>query len=263
MICPLSKVDIILNKFYMKVYTNMEKIYNYKLSDRNETTSKDKKKENNLLPTTNNLNILRKKKRKKKKNKLIISKSKNNGIDSINKSLNINNDNNPNNDKSKEINIRSDKINENNERKDYDKKNLDIYIDNIIKYIDIKERRKYLSETELENLSYKHALDIDKRNRSHSYFSMLKEKNKIISIFLNNKDYNIITVKLSLFLLDFNISLTVNALFFNDQAIYEINQNEGSYDLSTQIISVIYSTLISIILGFLVELLALKIKFLN
>ena len=138
------------------------------------------------------------------------------------------------------------------------KKNLEIYINKVIEYIDINERKNYLSESEIENLSYNHAFNMDNRNKAYYYFSMLKEKNKIISIFLNDEDYNINTVKISLFVFNFNLSLTVNALFFNDEAIYEINQNGGSFDLSTQIVRIIISTVISVAIGSIVELLSLS-----
>ena len=85
---------------------------------------------------------------------------------------------------------------------------------------------------------------------------MLKEKNKIISIFVNDKDYNISSLKISLFIFSFSLSLTINALFYNDEAIYQINQDEGSFNSIIQISRVLYSALISAVIGFIVELLA-------
>ena len=148
---------------------------------------------------------------------------------------------------------------EENEQKIVDKlikkDNSDFYVFYVIKYIPHEERKNYISEYEIENLSYKYALKIEDRNKSDFYFSLLREKNKLISIFLNNKDFNIQTIKISLFLFNFNLSLTLNALFFNDEAIYQINQNDGSFNLSTQITRIIYSAIISAVLSFFVELL--------
>ena len=132
----------------------------------------------------------------------------------------------------------------------------DFYICNVIKYIPYKNRKSYLTETEIENLSYKVALQIETRNKANYYFSFLKEKNQLISIFLNNKDYNVTSVKLSLFIFNFNFSLAINALFFDDEAIYEINQDDGSFNLSTQISRILYSALISGFIGYVVELFA-------
>ena len=54
---------------------------------------------------------------------------------------------------------------------------------NLSKYIPYQNRREYLSELEIENLSYSDALKIENRNKSNYYFSLLKEKNKIIYVF--------------------------------------------------------------------------------
>ena len=121
----------------------------------------------------------------------------------------------------------------------------------------MKIRRNYLSEEEIENLSYYYALRIENRNKSEYYFSLLLVKNKLISIFLNDKDYNIQTIKISLFIFNFNLSFAVNALFFTDEAIYEINQDEGSFNLKTQIRRIFYSEVISTVISLIVELLAL------
>ena len=152
----------------------------------------------------------------------------------------------------------SNNIIENDELKN--KKGLDLYIFNVIKYFDYEKRKNYLSEYEIENLSYKDALKIEDRNKSDYYYALLKEKNKIISLFLNEQDYNIPQVKLSLFIFSFNLSMTINALFFTDEAIYEINQDNDSFNLSTQISRIIYSAIISALINFIVEILAFSHK---
>ena len=140
------------------------------------------------------------------------------------------------------------------------KNNSDFYIFYVIKYIPFEERKNYISEYELENLSYKNALKIEDRNKSDFYFAVLREKNQIFSIFLNDKDYNIQTVKISLFIFNFNLSLTINALFFDDKAIYQVNQDDLSFNLSKDIVRILYSTIISTALCFLVELMAFTHK---
>ena len=141
-----------------------------------------------------------------------------------------------------------------------EKNNSDFYIYYIIKNIPHEKRKTFLSQSEIQNLSYKNALEIEDRNKSNYYFSLLKEKNKVISIFLNDKDYNIQSVKLLNFIFDFNLSLTINALFYNDETIYQINQEQGDYSLKNQYSRVIFSTIISIVIGFIVELLAFTHK---
>ena len=140
------------------------------------------------------------------------------------------------------------------------KNNSDFYIFYVIKYVPFEERKNYISEYEVDNLSYKNALKIEDRNKSDFYFAVLREKNQIISIFLNDKDYNIQTVKISLFIFYFNLSLTINALFFDDKAIYQVNQDDLSFNLSKDIVRILYSTIISTVLCFLVELMAFTHK---
>ena len=77
---------------------------------------------------------------------------------------------------------------------------------------------------------------------------------------LNNDDFNISTVKMCLFILTFNLSFTINALFYNDEAIYQINQNKGSNNFNNNIGRIIYSSIISIVIGFIAEYLALTSK---
>ena len=82
----------------------------------------------------------------------------------------------------------------------------------------------YLSESELRFLPYKYAIKIDKRNRTDYFFSLIKENIKLLSACLKGKDYNIHLVKYSLFVFEIIFTLAINALFYNDEAIYEINQ---------------------------------------
>ena len=136
------------------------------------------------------------------------------------------------------------------------KDDSEYYIYYLIKNIPYKSRKYYLSQSEIQSLDYKYALKIDNRNSGDYYFSLLKEKNKLISIFLNKGDFNIQAVKLALFIFNFNLSLTTNALFFNDDAIHQINQDEGSFNLKTQISIVLFSAIISTGIGFIVEFFA-------
>jgi len=52
-----------------------------------------------------------------------------------------------------------------------EKNNSDFYIYCIIKNIISEKRKTYLSEYEMEGLSYKNALEIEDRNKSNYYFS--------------------------------------------------------------------------------------------
>ena len=49
-----------------------------------------------------------------------------------------------------------------------------MYMKEIQILIEYDKRKNYLSEYEIENLSYKNALKIDDRNKSNYYFALLK-----------------------------------------------------------------------------------------
>ena len=134
------------------------------------------------------------------------------------------------------------------------KKNSEYYLIMLIKNIPMKKRKEYLTESELHDLPYKYALLIDNRKSGTYYWSLLKKKNKIISIFLNREDYNIISMKISIFIITFNLSFTTNALFYNDDEIRKINQNNGNYNIENDISRIIYSAIISAFISFLAEL---------
>ena len=72
------------------------------------------------------------------------------------------------------------------------------------------------------------------------------------------KDYNSQIIKIDLFFLSFIIYYTVNALFFNDNTMHKIYENEGSFNLEYQLPQIIYSSLISGFLNSFLKLLALS-----
>ncbi len=137
-----------------------------------------------------------------------------------------------------------------------EKKNSEYYIYNLIKHIPFEKRKMYLSESELISLSYNNALKIDNRNRTEYFFSLIKGNIKILSACLNGKDYNIQLVKYSLFVFEIAFTLTINALFYNDEAIYEINQNNDGDSFFKSNARVIYSTLITGFLNLIIKNLA-------
>ena len=282
---PMSKIEDTLKKFCSSILEQIKKVYKSKQTNKQITENphnmnnntkvkkdlfnkknnnkkytnieKSKNKNGNLILKTNKNEIFRKKTKNLKLNKK--SKKRNSTYRRMNIPENSNSHLNTSN-KTKNVPLSKEKSEEE-EKKIIEelkqKNNSEYYIYLLIKNIKYKSRRSLLSEYEIESLDYKYALKIEDRNSGDYYFSLLKEKNKIISIFLNKSDYNIQAVKLSLFLFNFNLSLTTNSLFFNDKTIYEVNQDKGSYNLETQIFIVIYSAIISIVIGTIIEFFAL------
>ena len=116
------------------------------------------------------------------------------------------------------------------------------------------------SDSEMNELSYELALQFDKRTYCAYYLSLLRTKHNLIFSFYNVDDYNSSIIKKDLFFFGFTVLYTINALFYNDDTIYEINKNEGSFDFIYKLPTIIYSSLISTVINIIVKLLALSNK---
>ena len=109
-------------------------------------------------------------------------------------------------------------------------------------------------------MSYKEALLIDKRTYFEYYWSLLKKKHIILFVFMPVNDYNLITIKLGLFIFSFCLYLTVNALFFTDKTMHKIYEDKGMFNILFQLPQIIYSTLISTLISMIIKLFALSEK---
>ena len=170
----------------------------------------------------------------KKANNLINSNSKTNKIKTLNKQV-------------KNIQSRTHKNNNNKLIKD---------IQDFMPSYKLEE----LTDQELNNLNYEIAIILDKRTYFQYYFSLLKKKQLILFAFYPNRDYNLLTVKISLLNLSLSLYFTINGFFFTDATMNKINADHGKYDLLYQIPQLIYSTLISATINFVLKLLSLSEK---
>ena len=200
---------------------------------------------NNINSAINNYNpnkfISFPPKKQKNKNALIVSYNNNNHNNMTNSIVALKNKNNSNF-KTKEKN-----------------KNVIITEKNIIPEIETIKYDKYnFTNEELNDLSYELALTYDKRNYWQYYISLLKEKHLIIFTFCNSQDYNIFTLKFSLFISSFALYFAVNALFFNDETMHEIYEQNGNAGIISQISNIFYSTIISCFINVVIKKLGLS-----
>ena len=145
-------------------------------------------------------------------------------------------------------------------RKNSKNSNEKILSENINKNEIIKKSKEIMmnNDKEINNLNYKKALKYDKRSYCEYYFSLLKTKHIILFSFYNNKDYNSKIIKIDLFFINFVIFFAINALFFNDNTMHKIYEDQGSFNFIYQLPQVIYSSLISTVLNKILEILALS-----
>ena len=116
--------------------------------------------------------------------------------------------------------------------------------------------KNYIEE-EINDFSYNMAIKYDKRNYCQYYISLIKTQHNLICALFNNNDYNFGIIKINLFLIGFSIEYTVNALFYNDDTMHKIYESRGEFDFETQLPIIFYSTIISTILNYPLNFLAL------
>ena len=127
------------------------------------------------------------------------------------------------------------------------------FIDKIILFYSKSERKKYFTEYELNSLKYEYALEIDNRPYLQFYWSLIKQNHLIIFTFFVHNDYNIFLLKVALFLISIGLFLFMNALFFKDESLHKIYEDEGEYNFIYHIPQMIYSVIVSQIISFLLE----------
>jgi hypothetical protein len=167
---------------------------------------------------------------------------------------------------------------DNKKKKNNNKMNINIFpingisnssnvIHNKIEKLDISSNKDLnlvnydnLNDQELNSLDYNIAIYVDKRTYFQYYWSLIKKKQLILFTFIPTNDYNLYTLKISLFLLSFSLYLTINGFFFRDSTMSNITENNGKFDIIYQIPQIFYSSLISAIINILLKTLSLSEK---
>ena len=130
--------------------------------------------------------------------------------------------------------------------------------DNILKSDKKKKIIETYNDQELNSMIYKDALKYDKRTYIQYYFSLLKRKQLILFTFWPNNDYNLIFIKIDLFLISFSLYFTINGFFFDDKTMNKIYVNNGNYSIFLQITQILLSSIISVLINLILKLLALS-----
>ena len=219
-----------------KKHKNKEK-YNQKKYNDKKRQKTDEKENDSQKPQKNNNKI-------ESKAKIIINNKKNNHIKNKNKISNILNNNSNSNSHTNEIMIYSN-----------NKRMLNNNESNLNKIVD--EKLTVYNDGELNDLDYEIAKKCDKRTYCQYYESLLRTNHPLLFIFFSYNDYNSIIIKIDLFLFNFTLFYAINAIFYNDDTMHEIYQDKGEYDFIDQLPQIIYSFLISLLFGFLFEMLVL------
>ena len=245
-------------KFYGLLRKEIDKMY---LARKNKIIKKEKDRNKNQRKNTDKRNHNTKKMELKKNKKNLLNKTKSNkknnnqiiiSNDREGSDYKINNINNTNNLTKKKRSDKKNEIKEIKGNKNKKKKNNELKQN--------KKKKIEYNDYELNSMSYKEALEKDKRNYIKYYFSLLKKNQLIMFSFFPNKDYNSEIIKVFLFFFFFATDFTINALFFTDNTMHKIYIDEGSFNLNYQIPIIIYTSLISAVIYSFTKFLALSEK---
>ena len=117
-----------------------------------------------------------------------------------------------------------------------------------------------LNDYEINGLDYQKALKLDKRTYFQYYLSLIKKKQLIIFTFLPTNDYNLLSLKISLFIVSFSLYLTINGFFFNDKTMHKIYKDSGAFNIIYQIPQILYSSIVSSVTNMILKNLSLSEK---
>ena len=90
------------------------------------------------------------------------------------------------------------------------------------------------------------------------YISYLKTRHPLISSFYPNDEYNSMSVKICLIFFTFALNIFVNSLFFTDDTMHKIIEDEGIFNFVYNLPITIYSTIISFVIMSIIKILALS-----
>ena len=113
-----------------------------------------------------------------------------------------------------------------------------------------------LNDYELNNLSYKEAIEKDKRNYCQYFISLLKTNHLFFFSFIRKNDYNSKIIKIFLFMFYFILSYAINGFFFSESVLHQIYKDKGNFNFIYQL----YSSLISNAVNFLIKAISLSEK---
>ena len=123
-----------------------------------------------------------------------------------------------------------------------------------------KKDKKELNDQQMNSLEYKDAIKYDKRTYCQYYISLLKKKHLILFTFITKNDYNLLSMKLSLFLVSISLYFSVNTFFFNDETMHKIYVEGGVYNVIYRIPQILYSSILSSLINLILKTLSLSEK---
>ena len=147
-------------------------------------------------------------------------------LNSINKKLNQNEDSSINEDLKTNTKLKEGKLDEKDETKTKRNKN------------------EILSDYELNHLEFADALELDNRIFLRIYWSLLKREHPVIHTFFAWNDFNLFFIKLSNFFFLITTVMSLDALFFSNDAMHNIYKSGGSYNFGYHFVQIVLTIIV-------------------
>jgi hypothetical protein len=122
-----------------------------------------------------------------------------------------------------------------------------------------KKKYDYI-DYEINTISYKEALENDKRTYFQYYISLIKLKHILLFTFYSNHDYNSFPIKLCVCCFSFSLIIFINTLFFNDFTLHRIYEDKGEFNFEYILPQILYSIIICSIIIAIVKSISLSHK---
>ena len=119
------------------------------------------------------------------------------------------------------------------------------------------------NKEEIMSMKFKMALKYDKMSFFGCYWFLLNYRQLFIFTFLNNIDYNLRSVKISLFIFELDLFLFFNALFFSDEQFTYLYRHKGKFNYFYNLPKAIFSSLICGLLNNFLAKLSLSHNIIN
>ena len=116
-----------------------------------------------------------------------------------------------------------------------------------------KDNKLDYNNFELNSLPYEKALGLDKRTFKQYYYALLTYNNPFLFSFIRNGDYNPRIIKMFFYFFFLSLNIVFNALFFTNEEIQKIHKDKGKFDFVHQLPKIIYSTILSVFIYYLMR----------
>jgi hypothetical protein len=128
----------------------------------------------------------------------------------------------------------------------------------VVSYCCIKGNN--FKDYELNELDYNEAVIHDNRGFLQYYWQLIRREHLVIFIFFVYDDFNIFSIKLTLFIFLLTLDFCLNVFFFFDESMNKIYLDYGKYNFLAQVPQILYSSLLSQTIDILLRYLCLTEK---